>query len=286
LALLGVLFALFVPAIAAARRAAARLQSQNNLKQIGLACHNYHDSFSLFPPGNDGNNFSAAAYLLPYLEQDNLFRQINFEKPMTDKVNETVRKTPVKVYLNPQDPQKAVTDQYGATNYLFSAGSLHALKENDGVFYHTSRLSLAAITDGTSNTIMTGETLKGDGGTKAVDVKRQHVLLKEDALRAITGDTGVKEFAENTNIAGDRCASWMDGRFLQGTFTSTREMDDKKPDVSCEGAGGLSALRSLEGTVNVGFCDGSVRSIRKAIKMDVWKALTTRGGGEVIPGDF
>src|SRR5262245_53518764 len=87
LAILAILIGLLLPAIQKARQAATRAQSQNNLKQIGIACHTYHDQSGNFPPGVDGNNFSAAAYLLPYLEQDNLFKTIDFNKAMTDKDN-------------------------------------------------------------------------------------------------------------------------------------------------------------------------------------------------------
>ena len=139
-----------------------------------------------------------------------------------------------------------VKDDYGATNYLFNAGSKPDLEDNDGDFLsRTPRSNSPDITDGTSNTLFTGETLKGDGGTKAMDVRRQYVLLKKDALKGIKDDAGVEDFKDDKNIAGDRCASWMDGRFLQGTFTGTREFNDDRPDVSCGGEGGLSGLRGV-----------------------------------------
>jgi prepilin-type processing-associated H-X9-DG protein len=79
----------------------------------------------------------------------------------------------------------------------------------------------------------------------------------------------------------------MDGRFLQGTFTGTRALNDPRPDVSCAGAGGLSGPRTLVGGSNAALCDGSVRFISVGVKLDVIKALATRNGGEVInPGDF
>src|SRR5262249_31642886 len=138
------------------------------------------------------------------------------------------------------------------------------------------------ILDGTSNTMMVGETLKGDGGAKAVDVRRQHVVLKKDALPNLKDDSGVQEFKDGKDVAGDRCARWMDGRFLQGTFTATRKPNDARPDVSCEGLGGLSALRSLNDSCQVAFCDGSVRSITANISVETWRALATRNGGEVV----
>ena len=101
-----------------------------------------------------------------------------------------------------------------------------------------------------------------------------------------TPDSGVLDFKNNKHIAGDRCASWMDGRFLQGTFNSTLLFNDGRPDVSCEGQGGVSALRSLNDTINLGFADGSVRQVNKKLEAATWKALTTRNGGEVVNIDF
>ena len=284
LALLGLLFALLLPAVQKVRQAANRVQSANNLKQFALACHNYHDTYRSFPPGVDSNGFSAVAHLLPFIEQNNLFQQIDFNKPMTDNANAAAAGAALKISLNPQDPVPNVRQDRGATNYLFSAGTKPSLEDNDGVFFQNSKINFAKITDGTSNTFMIAETLKGDGGMKAVDVRRQYVLLKDkDALKDLKGESGVQDWKDNKNIAGDRCASWMDGRFLQGTFTGTRSINDEKPDVSCDYAGGLSGLRTLTDGVNVAFCDGSVHHVKKSLKFDVLKLLISRDDGQVIP---
>jgi prepilin-type processing-associated H-X9-DG protein len=286
--IIALLLALLLPAVQKVREAAARMQSANNLKQIGLAAHSYHDANGAFPSGCDAQNFSAAVHLLPYLEQNNLYKSIDLTKSVDDEANATARKIVIKTFLAPMDPVTTVKDDYGPTNYLFNAGSKTDLADNDGIFYRDSKVTLVDITDGTSNTLFTGETLKGDGGKKAVDVRRQYVLLKKAALKDIKADAGVEDFKDDKNIAGDRCASWMDGRFLQGTFTGTRVLNDAKPDVSCDGDGGLSALRSVNPGVNVGFADGSVRYITEkanGVEPNVWKALTSRNGGEVLP-DF
>jgi type II secretory pathway pseudopilin PulG len=211
LAVLALLFALFLPAVAKIRLAAARSQSQNNLKQLALACHNYYDANGSFPPGVDAKlHFSATAYLLPYIEQDNVYKQIDFKKPVDDKTNLAVAATRIKTLINPADPVEQVDKNFGGTNYLFSAGSDYALKENDGVFFENSKIKIPDIADGTSNTIMIGETLKGDSGTKATDVQRQHILLKKEDLKELTDDSGAKEWKDGKNIAGDRCKNWMD----------------------------------------------------------------------------
>jgi len=286
LALLALAFALFLPAVAKMRAAAARMQSTNNLKQIGIAALSYHDANGALPPGCDANHFSAAAYLLPYVEQGNLFNTIDFKKSVDDDANATARKIVVKTFLSPLDPVKTVKDDYGPTNYLFNAGSKPGLADNDGVFYQDSKTKLQGITDGTSNTLLAAETLKGDGGTKAEDVRRQYVLLKKDALKGIKDDAGVQDFKDDKNSAGDRCASWMDGRFLQGTFNTRLKLNDERPDVSCGGLGGASSMRSLQDGVNAGLCDGSVRFVTNGISIETWRAASTRSGGEILGSDW
>lgn len=287
IAVLAILIALLLPAVQKVREAANRTQSINNMKQLGLALHNYHDSTATFAPGVDANGFSTLAYLLPYLEQDNLFKTIDFNKAMTAKANAKPRAAKVQTFLSPRDPILSVNPDFGPTNYLFCAGSKPSLEDNDGLFFAGSKVKIRDIPDGTSNTLLDGETLKGDGSNQALDVHRQHVLLKKAALMGLKDDAGVADFADGKNIAGNRGASWMDGSFLQGTFTATRQANDERPDVNCGGAGGLSGLRVYASkTVNIGFADGSVREVSVSIKLDVWKSLGTRNGGEVIDVDF
>src|SRR5262249_49795632 len=151
--------------------------------------------------------------------------------------------------------QPPLVKECAGTNYLFSAGTKPSLKDNNGLFFQGSKIKLQDVTDGTSNTIMIGETLRGDGGAKAVDVRRQHVQLMADALKDLTDDSGAEDFKNNKNIAADRGHCYLDGRFLQGTFTGTRMLNDARPDVDCGGAGGLSALRSLDDMVSVCIAD-------------------------------
>ncbi len=286
LALLAIAFALFLPALAKVRAAAARVQSSNNLKQIGLACHNYYSVNNVFPPGCNAQNFSTAVYLLPFIEQNNVYKLIDLKKSVDDKDNAEARKFVVKTFLSPLDQVKTVKDDYGPTNYLFNAGSKPDLADNDGIFYLDSKITFADISDGTSNTLLAVETLKGDGGTKAEDVRRQYVLLKKDALKGIKDDAGVQDFKDDKNIAGDRCASWMDGRFLQGTFNSRLKLNDERPDASCGGLGGVSSMRSLQPGVMAAICDGSVRFVSNAVSIETWRAASTRNGGEVLGSDW
>jgi type II secretory pathway pseudopilin PulG len=273
LAVLALLLALFLPAIAKIRVAAARAQSQNNLKQIAIGMHNYYDTYNAFPPGLDAKGFSAAAYLLPYVEQAGVFQQIDFKNPITDPVNVKIAATIIPVFLDPMDQTPPVSKDFGGTNYLFCAGSKYDLKDNNGAFYLNSKVKIVDIanTAGTSNTFLAGQTLKGDGMVKAMDVHRQHVQVKKDELKNLNDDSGVKDWKADKNIAADRCKSWMDGHFLQGTFTGTRVLNDERPDVDCGGMGGLSGLRCTTEGSNVALCDGSVRFVTAKIKLETWK---------------
>ena len=294
IAIIGVLIGLLLPAVQKVREAANRAKSQNNLKQLALAVHNYASTYQdKLPPGNDANNYSTFVYLLPYVEQDAIYRNLlkasdSLKKPMSDKVNDEMRGMTIKYFLSPDDPRAFVTEGIGATNYLFCAGSQPGIDGN-GVFTQgPNKYTIANIPDGTSNTILAGETLKGDGGKKGVTVERQHVRLDKDALKGIKDDAGAQDFNENKNIAGNRCESWMDGRFLQGTFTATRKLNDDRPDVDCAGAGGLSSLRSNRsgGTVIVALCDGSVRNVSPSVSMKTWKSAAGANDGEVLGSDW
>lgn len=288
LAFLGFLLSLLAPYLLKLRAEAVQEEKVQNLKMIALASANYSDTNQgMMPPGNDAHNFSAGARLLPYLEQDTVYRMIDFQKSIDDEHNAAARAMALPVFQSPQDPLKAADLKWGPTNYLFNAGTKPALKDNDGVYYQDSRLRFpASFSDGTSNTIAVGETLRGDGLKSAKEMTRQHVELGKDGLKGLKPDAGTAEWKANEHIVGDRGRSWMDGRFLQGTFNGGRLPNDPRPDVDCGGLGGWSALRSLEDHVNVALADGSARPIKVKIKPEVWKALITPAGGEVLPPDF
>ncbi len=277
LAILLLLFALLIPAILKARLAAEQAKAMNNLKQLGLSLHNYNDTYGLLPPGVDDNHFSATSKLLPFIEQTNVFNKIDFKKDIDNEANAEARKTKIKTFLSESDPVASVKEEWGATNYLF----------NDKLFSLNSKSRIpASFPDGTSNTIVVGETLKGDKKNKLPDVRRQYVLLKEDDLKKTGPDTGVKYFRDDKNIAEDRCASWMDGRFLQGTFNGRLLPNDKRPDVSCGGVSGVSALRSFGDSVFVGIGDGSVRPVKNSISKTTWQYALDPNDGMPLGTDW
>src|SRR5258708_315538 len=101
LGLLAVMFAIFLPALIRARADAVQQAKLNNLKMLVLGLHNYNDTFTFLPPGNDKFNFSVSAKLLPFIEQDNLYKQLNFEMDISAPANAKIAAMPVKTFLSP-----------------------------------------------------------------------------------------------------------------------------------------------------------------------------------------
>jgi len=207
IAIVGVLIGLVLPAVQKVREAANRLICKNNLKQVGLALHSYHSAHDSFPSGHaslllspgwtmpagmcnayppeGGPGWSFFATLLPYLEQDNLYRSINLLLPIADAANASARRTPVKTYICPSDtaprvvkittcgtpPQPTNTPVVladgAACSYVGCLGGgietgnpIYACYEYqpfNGIFHRNSRIRVADVTDGTSNTIGVGE---------------------------------------------------------------------------------------------------------------------------------
>ena len=145
-----------------------------------------------------------------------------------------------------------VNDNMAATNYLW----------NDKIFSINSKPLFPKSFGGrTSGIICVGETLKGDAKSAPDDVRRRHVELKKDDLKGLKDDAGVEDFKNGKNVVANRCASWMDGRFLQGRFNGARALNDERPDVDCGGVDGLATLRSLDDLILVGMGDGSARTL-------------------------
>ena len=183
IAIIAVLIALLLPAVQSAREAARRIQCVNNLKQLGLAAHNYHSINDTFPPAvfaygsGEINLWGQTARLIPHLEQQGLFNSINFSLTISDPGVATVVKTHVAGFICPSDFDQ-MTDSsnsndfvgYGRINYEANAGNdtgtLNAsltIETNNGVFIAFKTIGLAAITDGSSNTALYSERILGDG---------------------------------------------------------------------------------------------------------------------------
>ena len=128
IAIISILIGLLLPAVQKIREAANRMKCSNNLKQIGLALHNYHDTQGAFPASGlrstsaIASNFSIHALILPYIEQDNLYKSINFSVPAADPLNDGPRATPVSLYVCPSDPMNRVPAGWAGTSYRANNG--------------------------------------------------------------------------------------------------------------------------------------------------------------------
>ncbi len=188
IAIIAILIALLLPAVQQAREAARRTQCKNNLKQLGLALHNYESTFSMFPMTNAQNylpntqGFSPQARLLPYLDQANLQNLLDFTQPgFTGPWNALVPNpqfaaafaTPLSVMLCPSDPAPsqhvgAANSVFGGVNYMVSMGSGKGTSydlrwKTDGIVYENSSARIRDVTDGTSNTVFMSESVRSTG---------------------------------------------------------------------------------------------------------------------------
>jgi len=291
IAIIAILIALLLPAVQQAREAARRSQCKNNLKQIGLALHNYHDSFNTFPPGWIGvagnaaspagaSGFGWGSFVLPYLDQAPLYNQIKFNLAMNHADNLPFIRQKLTVFQCPSDPKPDTTTVDGVVmataNYVGLFGTTevdecyHEFEEDNslvacngnGAFFLNSKIGLRDITDGTSSTLMVGERTTFTNGTE------KHYATWVGALpgvhEALEGAAMVLSHAEN------------------GPNHSLKNPDDGHGHGHVHGEDFGSAHT---GGAHFVMADGHVVFISENISQTIFRALGTRSGGEVV-GEF
>jgi prepilin-type N-terminal cleavage/methylation domain-containing protein/prepilin-type processing-associated H-X9-DG protein len=275
IAIIAVLIGLLLPAVQKVREAAARAKCQNNLKQLGLALHNHHDTFGGFPPAKqDSPAYSWTTFTLPYIEQQNLYQRVQWNKNWDNQaVNDAdpggVNQTKIAIFECPSAPSgrfgsrhRGILD-YPAINQVTRPNPyVTHLPPSDptfiGVLGHNVMRRIEYITDGTSNTLLLTESAG------------RNQLWRMGKLVATSGTTGgwanpgteiiISGFNPATGTIPGPCA------------------------INCTNDNEVYAFHP--GGANVLFADGSARFAKQSISLDTLIAITTRAGGEVVQIDF
>ncbi|WP_165075933.1 DUF1559 domain-containing protein [Paludisphaera rhizosphaerae] len=320
IAIIAVLISLLLPAVQAAREAARRAQCVNNLKQMGLACHNYNSTHARFPMGGTtyfklpGGGCSITrqhtvfSFLLGYMEQSNVYNNINFYfaagAANTDPeygvppglVQQTAFSTNISTFVCPSDqgqvPTSTDQNTYRQGSYAGNVGTWDIIRlttsncapyEGNGPLGINMCYSEAALTDGTSNTLMIGELSRF----------RNHPLTWQNTWSRLGGYS----FSYNTGSGTGSSFTY------QGLVTAVPKINagmrlphvvsPAAPDAQTNWLGdprlleqGQIGFRSQHpGGANFLLGDGSVRFLKASIAPDSYRALATRAGGEVVSAD-
>ena len=320
IAIIAILIALLLPAVQQAREAARRTQCKNNLKQLGLALHNYHDVFSTFPPAHTRTQsaspatgalttwrgFSAHAMMLPYIEQANLYSQLNFNTYFDEASNTTARRTVIPAFQCPSSTPYPGSADRGNNSYAGCMGADGGqygftgsnIGMRQGMFPFDVNVKMRDLIDGTSNTIAFAEHLIGDNDNssyRAGDVVRSIAwsgtnLTKPTAAELETYGTACQAGTANHHSHGGR--EWAIGMPAQTLFNTLAPPNWKYPTCQpCAGCGWMDSAGAFParsrhvGGVQITLGDGSSRFVSENIDLATWQNLGTVRGGEVL-GEF
>ena len=271
ISIIGVLIGLLLPAVQAAREAARKTRCANNLRQIGIALHNYSESRNVLPPGYvyqlgyGTGGFGWAAAILPEMEQRPIFDSINYDFPAWSSPNVTACTQVLSVYVCASDYTSVGFLEregfsYARSSYVGSFGPMDldlVPEDRHGLFSRNSRTRIAEITDGLSQTVMGGER------SNALELT---VVGSSDHFDLETVWPG----AIKQNPVDDHGHTTL----FQTAFTFISPGYDDRNAMSFH-PGGMHCL----------FGDGSVRFIKDIIDLGVYRALGTRAGNEVVSSD-
>lgn len=286
IAIIGILIGLLLPAVQAAREAARRIQCANNLKQIGLAIHNYHDLHKKFPPGILAEHQTLwQAFILPQIEQSNLHDTIEWGQPWDTpgSPNAKACETWIPIF---QCPSSAVeTREYDVqgfksrspSNYLGCASGLITRESGDapwllserldGVLHRNSRMRFASILDGTSHTVLVAEALHDysfwgdnhDGYQQVVD----HWYIGSNNITPHAPCGQIKN--EGSEALGST------GVAINAFKDKSNNIDEVEMSFSSRHFGGIQAV----------YIDGHVSFINATIKRSIWSAMGTVAYGDL-----
>lgn len=300
IAIIGVLVALLLPAVQQAREAARRMQCTNNLRQVGLACHNYHDTFRSFPPGRlvyNGTDSSGGstkvvtgflAMILPFVEQGNLGDIYKQEYGFDDPANQTAVNTPIDSYLCPSSPGDHVMPIYAGWNMGWTTDpsqidmsitgvasdyqgvrGVHYAQQSDGSHIWDGTCGILNqdgtrfrdITDGTSNTILLFE--KAGMPNHWKDGKQQGSPTNAQFYQygPWAGNNGVGIFNWSDDSTSDQCDNCY--RFI---------------NVDNEG----SPYSFHPGICNIMLADGSTRNVKETVESQTFVNLCNKADGNVL----
>ena len=297
IAIIAILIGLLLPAVQKVREAASRLQCGNNLKQLGIAMHACHDANGYLPPGNSKPNaYAVHVFLLPYLEQEPLYRTIALGLAQDNVANDPARKVALKMFRCPSDPQSAVPAGWAGNNYVANYGTTLAWQLDNsganGVFTHVLGAvgtKFTDITDGQSNTAAFSERMKGDW-SNAISTPRSDMLNpKSDKPTTPDQATTMCRALNPANLAlqghSNFGANWIKGS--QDTmYSHVGPPNDPRCSFKANGTQSMPPNSAHTGLVNVLLCDGAVRPIRQDVSIATWRALGTRASYDTLGSDY
>jgi prepilin-type N-terminal cleavage/methylation domain-containing protein len=318
-AIIGILAALLLPAIQAAREAGRRVSCQNNLRQMAIAVHNYQSARGVFPPSalfapgaaiaTNNQSWSIHGRILPYLEEESAFARVDLNVAWDAQLNSGVPTTRIATYLCPSEANDIVrVDGSGRPliyphTYGFNFGTWKVWDPvtdtgGDGSFFVNSRLRAAHFTDGLSHTLCVAEV---KAFTPYFRNTSDPGAIPPGQSAAVTGFAGGAQFklGPQTNDNTGH-TEWCDGRVHHSGFTTVFAPNTIVPYVHSDGRTydvdfnsrqeGTSATQTTYAAitsrsyhahgVNIAVMDGSVHFVREEISPVVWRAGGTRGGGE------